>query len=391
MKKNIVGIIAEYNPFHLGHLYHLRQAKAVAKSEIALIVMSGPFTQRGDAALFSPCARAEMALRQGADIVFELPTLFSLRQADAFAMGGISLLTQMGCTHVAFGAEANDMPLFEKAAELIMHPSAAFENRIKEVLLTGVSYAKAQGIALEETLSSNLLTSPNNILALCYMQALKKLNSPLQPILIKRKGAYHDVTIPEDGAYPSATALRAAILRNDWLHTQSMTDRETFSIILREMELGRIHRPDSLDQALRFMLNRATTLSQYPGVTEGIDMLIKKHANNAISKEALLAAIKSKRYTYTRLNRLLAHIALDITPDCFEVVPHYARFLGARSEALSAMRQLKKNGFPIIEKAAEYDSSDRSFQIDMRAYDLWALGANLPFGEGYRQSPVVLK
>lgn len=389
MEKVVLGIIAEYNPLHLGHLHHLTAAREACQADRVIVVMSGPFTQRGDAALFSPRARAEMALWAGADMVFELPTLFAVREADYFAKGGVSLLTQLGCTHIAFGCENDDLALFSAASELIANPSEAFNAHLHSALARGCSHAKAQGVALSRLLQTDALSLPNNVLALCYLSAIRHLKSGLIPVPIKRIGSYHDVS---PTAFPSATALRAAILRGDWAAVCRMTSKETHTIICRELEQKRVHPPDALNDTLRAMLLTAgeEQLSSLPGVSEGLDRLLMKHKNTFVSRESLLTLLKSKRYTYTRLNRLLTHLMLGITADALIKTPPYARLLGLKAGASGDIRLIKQGGLPIIEKAADYSFKDASFDIDMRGYDLWALGASLPFGEGYRQSPIVL-
>ncbi len=391
MEKTILGIIAEYNPLHKGHAYHLDQAKKACNADLTIVCMSGPFTQRGDGAIFSPAARAEMAIYAGADLVFELPTLFAVREADVFALGGVALLTQLGCTHLSFGCETADLALFERANELINAPTLAFSEQLHKALDSGCSYASAQGRALEKCLNTRVLSKPNNVLGLCYLKAIAQLNSPLIPLPITRLGSYHDIASPSETALPSATALRGAIQRGDWVSSKAMTPTNVYPVIQREMAQGRIFHPTSLDQALRLTLLNASPafLQALPGATEGLDQLLKKHSEAFLSKEHLLVLIKSKRYTYTRLNRLLAHLLIDITKESLIPLPTYIRLLAARKQAVPYLRSIKKSGFPVIEKAAKFNRDDPCFKTDIRAYDLWALGAGLPMGLGFRQSPWV--
>lgn len=392
MAEAIVGIICEYNPFHLGHRYHIQSARTAAHAEKVIAVMSGPFTQRGDAALFSPVSRARMALYAGADLVFELPALFSVREAEHFALGGVALLTNLGCTHIAFGCETDDLALLKRAAALLSDPTPDFQADFFAALKSGQSHARARGEALKKALHTDVLGLPNNVLALCYLSALRTLQSPLIPVPIQRVGGYHDISQPEMAVFPSATALRGAILRGDWRGIQAMTPPEVYPILRREIVSGLMHRPEALDNVLRAKLLDADSfsLAALPGASEGLDRLLIKCRDRFISREALLTALKSKRYTYTRLNRLLTHLLLNVNQDALPARPHYARLLGMTADAAGFLRPIKKSGFPIIEKAADFDREDASFQTDMRAYDLWALGAGLPFGLGFRQSPAVI-
>jgi predicted nucleotidyltransferase len=387
----IVGIIAEYNPLHTGHHYHINEARSLTGADSVVVVLSGPFTQRGDPALFSPAARAETALLCGADMVFELPAVYAVREAEHFALGGVSLLHKLGCTHIAFGCETPDMELFTHALNLLSDPSNTFKYRLRLALARGCSLARARGEALRDCLKTDALMLPNNILALCYMSAVRQLELPMTPVLIERKGSYHHAIQPDSAVFPSSTALRHAILSGNWPGIRHMTPQKTYPVIIREMTHGRIHPPEGLDNALRAKLLYAShsMLHALPGVDEGLDRLIKKHLEHALSREALLAAMKSKRYTRTRISRLLTHLLLELTAEQLESAPRYARLLALRTSASHHIRKLKQGGVTIIEKAADYTRTDPSFIIDMRAYDLWALGAGLPFGEGWRQSPVI--
>ena len=386
------GIIAEYNPLHTGHQYHIDQAVSLSGANRIIAVISGPFTQRGDPALLSPQARAEMALLAGADMVFEIPVLFSVNDANRFAAGGVALLTQLGCTHIAFGCETDDLSLFIRASELIQKPTSLFQSDLHTSLAQGCSYAKALGTALQNAFQTDAFTRPNNILSICYLNAIKALNSPLIPVPIKRLGDYHEKTLPGEGFYPSATAVRHAILRRDWQQVCTMTTAAAYQIIRREEGLRRIHEPNGLDNAMRAFLLAATreSLQSLPGSEEGLDALILKHRDHALTRAAIVTAMKSKRYTYTRLNRLITYMMLSINKEMFYDKPFYTRLLGLWSKSSQWIKEIKGSSLiTIIEKAADYDKTTSSFSADIRAYDLWALGAGLPFGEGLRQSPVV--
>ena len=391
MSNVILGIIAEYNPFHKGHAYHIATAKAAVRADLVIVCMSGPFTQRGDAALLSPSARAEMAVSCGADLVFEMPALFAVREADAFALGGVAILTALGCTHLSFGCETADTALFEAAAELIQAPTEAFQRVLRVALEKGCSHAMAQGLALEKALNTNALALPNNVLGLCYLRAIHTLKSPLITVPVARLGDYHDSEAPKDDALPSATAVRTAVLNGDWESACRMMPPAAYAVLKREALLEKIHRPHALDSALRLSLLNAdeAVLHALPGTKEGLDKLLLKHRDGFLSREDLLQAIKSKRYTYTRLNRLLSHLLLNITQDSLPPLPVYTRLLAAKRHALPTLHKIKKSGFPIIEKAARFNKDAPGFTTDVRAYDLWALGTHLPYGLSYRQSPVI--
>jgi len=387
----ILGIIAEYNPFHLGHAWHLAQAKAAVQPDLTIICLSGPFVQRGEPALLSPLARAEMALSAGADLVVEMPCLFACREAEFFARGGVSLLHRLGCTHLAFGAECADLATLEAASALISKESPPYTNALKAGLSAGLSFAAAQGQALSDCLGQNF-NAPNNALALAYLNELRSF--PMTPVVIPRRGSYHNPNAPTADALPSATAVRQSLKENDLPSAQRMCPPEAWAILQREWDAQRFCFANALDQALGLTLMQASeeSLRRLPNVVEGLEDRLKKYAAAYTTREALLAELKTRRYTYARLSRLLCHALLGMEAELCTTtpLPPYARLLGFRFSAQPWLNQIKKGPLPLITKAARWDPNDPVFQLDMRAYDLWALGAGQPLGMGWRQSPVIL-
>ncbi|MBQ8537216.1 MAG: nucleotidyltransferase family protein, partial [Clostridia bacterium] len=386
---NFVGIIAEYNPFHLGHAYHLQKAKELAGADQAVICLSGPFVQRGEPALLSPAARAEMALQAGADLVIELPCLFACREAEFFARGGVSLLKAMGCTHLAFGAECANLELLKKASSIIDGEPADYLAALKAGLESGLSFAAAQGRALTHCLGQNF-NAPNNALALAYLSALK--DHAMIPVLIPRRGNYHDPNLPEGDALPSATAVREALAKDDWATVAQMCPQSAMNVLRKEAAAGRLCFPAALDQALGITLLNATeeSLRRLPNVSEGLEVRLKRLAASYTNRETLLSQLKTKRYTHARLSRLLCHAMLGLEQALCQAhpLPEYARVLGFRSSAQPLLNQIKKGPLPLLTKAARWDEKDPLFQLDMRAWNLWALAAKQPLGMGWRQSPI---
>ncbi|HHY05828.1 MAG TPA: nucleotidyltransferase family protein, partial [Clostridia bacterium] len=208
---NIIGIIAEYNPFHNGHLYHLQTAKKRTAAQEVICVLSGNFLQRGEPAFTNKWARAKMAIQNGVDLVFELPVLYATHSAYWFARGGIETLAHTGIvSHLAFGVETVNPTLLQKTAALLAEEPPSYQQRLQQLLRTGLSFPQARIQALPPELSqhSQLLQSPNNILALTYLQILQEQNLSLNPVMIKRQGAdYLDKTLPQN-PFPSANAIR---------------------------------------------------------------------------------------------------------------------------------------------------------------------------------------
>ena len=390
-----VGIIAEYNPFHRGHAHHLRKARELARADAVVVVMSSCFTQRGEAALLSPAERARMALAAGADAVFALPALWSARDAEHFALGGVSLLHSLGVDALSFGAETADASRLWDAARLLEQPDESFSAAMQAHLDRGLPYPAALSAAAEELSPGTgaLLASPNNTLAVCYLRALLRLNADMDVFPVTREGSYHDTALAD--TMPSATALREAILRGDWCGARAAMPEEAFVLLQAAALHGRLHRPESLDLPLLYRLRMmsAEDLSQLPDLSEGIEYRLMEAAQSARSREELLQAAKTRRYPYARLSRLCAHALLGFTSDLLAEtpLPPAAWLLGLRDSARPLMAQLNRSGFPIIAKAADFDRSPAWFQAELRAYDLWALGAGLPAGYALQMGVVKQK
>lgn len=390
----VVGVIAEYDPFHRGHARQLAEAKRLAGADKAVVVMSGGFTQRGAAALLCPADRARMALACGADAVFALPVLWSVADAERFAMGGVSLLTSLGVDALSFGAETPDREALARAARLLEEPPARLTEALRALLAAGRPYPEAMGqaVAAEDPALGELLRSPNNTLAVCYLRAAMRLNSPMEFYPVARTGAYHDASLV--GEAPSATALREAILRGDWAGAEAAMTPEAFAVLKDAAAHGRIHRPDALDKPLLYRLRSMSDaeLRRLPGVSEGIEKRLRNAAQTAVTREELLQTAKTRRYPYTRLARLCAHALLDVTDDMMRTapLPPAAWLLGLRSDAGPLMTRLRRSGFPILAKAAAADRQADWFQAECRAYDAWTLGAGMPPGLAFQQGVAVV-
>lgn len=384
----ICGVIAEYDPFHRGHAYHLAQARARTEAEAVVCVISGSFTQRGLPALLPAHVRAEMALRCGADIVVQLPYAFSVREAEYFALGGVGILSALGCTHLAFGAETEDLALLSRASALLESPDSVFQTQLRQGLDQGLSHAGATGRALAASLfvAPGLLQAPNNALAVSYLRALLRLGSPMQPVVIRRQGDYH---ASEPAALPSATAMRQAILRGDWQSVRAGIPREALPMVERAALEGRICRPGTLDTLLRqrLLTLRPEEWAALPGVSEGLEQRLLSAARQGRSREEILALAKTRRYTYGRLSRILCHALMNVSAAELPAAPAYARLLGFRESARPLLRQMQRGPLPLLSRPAR--AAER-MALDLRADDLWAILAGLPLGESYRLAPVML-
>ncbi len=401
--KPTVGIICEYDPFHRGHARQFALIRSHHPQARIVCLMSGCFTQRGMPALFPPAFRAEAALRAGADIVLELPCAFAVRDAENFTLGAVSILTRLGfVTHLSFGLETEDLTPLQSIAALLEAPTPAFTAALRKALARGIPFAAAQAEAVAAALqvfscqagtgsilsaetAAQLLSQPNNILGICYLRALRRLHSPLIPLPVLRQGSYHAQTLAKS-SYPSATAVRKA-----WLFGDIAAAQEACGYSLQNVPA---HRPNALDTVLLGRLRSATAgeLRALPDCSEGLENRLLTAARQATTRAELLALLKTRRYAYTRLNRLLAHALLGVQQELLtqHPLPETVRLLGFRKESRDLLSHFSESQIPVIAKAANSDPADPLYTLDVRAYDLWALGAGLPAGLMYRQQVVIL-
>lgn len=389
--KPVVGVICEYDPFHLGHARQLALIRRRLPDARIVCVMSGCFTQRGMPALHPPAERARAALLGGAGLVLELPCAFAVRDAENFALGGVSLLNRLGFVeYLCFGAE-DGLDALEPAARLMEEPTPAYTAALKAALDRGESFAAAQGKALDECLGvpskreSAPWEKPNNILAICYLRALMRLQSPLRPFAVRREGDYHESEL-KAGGYPSATAVRRAFIGGDYAAADAACPAP--------LSRAPVCRPDALDSVLLYKLRsmEPDDMRLLPDCSEGLENRLRTCALKATSREELLSLLKTRRYARARLSRLCCHALLDVTGDLLREhpQPEYARVLGLRRDERELRARLKHSAVPIVAKAADADAFSPLWRLDQRAYDLWALGAGLPAGGIYTQGAAVL-
>lgn len=371
----VVSVVCEYNPFHRGHALHLARAREACGADYVILAMSGPVTQRGTFARHDKWTRARAALEHGADLVVELPVRFACASAQEFAQGGVSLLASLGVTtHLSFGCEAEALPSLESAARALGEETPAFAAALRDGLSRGLSYPRARAEAAQKThgLPAQALSLPNAALALEYLRALPET---IQAVPIAREGAgYHDLSL---SPLASATAVRAAL-------EQGKRDAALSALPAPELfadaeARGDVHESEALAQALLYRLRAMSEeeLLRIAGMDEGLHHRFKAAAQRATSRETLIAAVKSKRYTWARLSRLCSYVLLGVTRELTGAYasPAYARILGFRRDAAPLLHEIKKNTvLPMIAKAADFDRSHPLFSLDLHAQDLWSLG-----------------
>ena len=379
----VCAVICEYNPFHLGHAYHLRAAREASGADYVLCLMSGALTQRGAFARHDKWLRARAALENGADLVLELPTRFACAPAPDFASGGVALLSALGvATHLS------------AAAALFKAESPAFSAALRARLADGLPYPRARALAAEQAagLPAALLAQPNAALALEYLQALPP---EIAPVPVERRGSgYHDAAL---SSLSSATAVRAALARGDLPAALSAVPSPA---PLQTAEArGFVHEEEALTQALLYRLRTASpdALAALYGMDEGLERRFLAAAQTCASREALLDFVKTKRYTRARLSRLCAYALLDLSRDFAQAhrAPEYARVLGFRRSAAPLLKAAKhRSAIPLVTKAADFDRAHPLFALDVRAQDLWSLGVSNPAlrssGRDFTTSPILV-
>ena len=388
------GIIAEYNPFHNGHAYHAAQARARSDADVVIAVMSGHITQRGEIAIIDKWQRAKAAVADGVDLVLELPTVFAVRSAQYFAAGGVQLLHRLGVVdHLSFGAEEASLGLLQAAAEALENQSVI--DRLKQNLKVGKPYAAAMADALvsQAGTTERLIKSPNNILGIEYLRALKQYAPHMEALPIHRIGSrYHDTEM--SGKFSSATAIRHALRQSITPTTAALTALPDFAsqIILDLFGSGWApSNPDHLDPAILSRIRRLTNpqLQTIPELSEGLENRLRKAADQAGTVSELLLRLKSKRYPYSRLQRILAHLLLGTTArqlaEFDAAGPVYARVLALNSRGQRALRLISRHAdIPIVTKttkflntrtyhSGEFTLLQAMLAVDVTATDLFAL------------------
>ena len=391
-----IGIVAEYNPFHCGHQYHIAQSKLQCPEADGIIaVMSGNFTQRGEPAIFDKWTRTKAALQGGADLVLELPTAFATRSAGYFARGAVLTLAATGIvSHLSCGVEntpQQDMAYtLQQIAALLADEPEPYREALQHSIGEGMAYPQARQKALQELHISGaeLLDTPNNILALEYLQNIASDNLPIAPLLIPRAGNYHAEHIPTDAKqFASATAIRKLILEDNRTWQNQMPDpcAQTLS-----EHLSKAYPPMHIDDFLHpllFLLRRTTPseLQTMAEMTEGLENRILEAAHRDIhSVNDLCMAIKSKRYTYTRIQRTLLHILLNFTEQYAANEPAYIRVLGFNATGQKLLKEMKKKAqLPVLIRPARQknelsEQGRKLLDLDVRATNLYYTGYQNP-------------
>ena len=392
------GIIAEYNPFHNGHKALVDHCRETGATHV-VAVMSGNFVQRGSVAIMDKRARAAAALRGGVDLVLELPVPFAVATAEVFARGGVEVLEALGCVDaLCFGAESDSLEKLDAAAKAVTDPKV--DELLRQELAGGVSYPTARGFAVRSVYgddAADILEGPNNILAVEYLKELHRRNSTMAVEPMKRVGNTHDALTATD-EFASASMLRILMERGDERAFEYMP--ETTEIEFKRMvSVGRA--PVRVEESERAILSRLRMLRvedirKAPDVSEGLENRIYNAIQSATSLEELYDIVKTKRYTHSRIRRIVTALYLGILPEDRDVVP-YLRVLGFNDRGLEVLKTAKETAsLPIITKPAAIEKLDEkarhTFELECRATNLYNLATPrvLPCGTEYSDEIVML-
>lgn len=393
----ILGIVSEYNPFHNGHLHHLEVSKQITKTDFSVVVMSGNFVQRGDTSLINKWVKTEMALKAGVDLVIELPTVYALSSAENFADGAVKILNSLGVVDfISFGSEIGEITPLNDIANILYKEPKEFSSLITAQLKSGLSYPRAREIALSQFFGtsqkySEILNSPNNILGVEYLKALKRRKSHIRPLTIKRDYSDYNSTKVKNGI-ASATAIRTMIENKKNVHY--VVPYETYELLDEEINNGRIISNLSVFEKEIIYTLRKMTLSEIanlPDVSEGLENKIKIAANNFNNLNDLISNIKSKRYTQSRIQRILLYALLNISQkdiNASKRVTPYIRVLGFNKHGkriISAIAAANPRLKIIVSVKKFMENSNDSTLRNMISKDI--LATNI-YTLGYEKDPI---
>jgi len=390
---NVVAIIGEYNPFHNGHAYHIQKTKEMTNADYVIAIISGNFVQRGNVSLIDKWSKADMALQNGVDLVIELPTVYSISSAENFAYGAIKILNSLKIVDtLSFGSEFCDLEVLEKISDVLSNEPPEFKALLEHELSKGVSFPKARENALLMYLNdirkyANILSSPNNILAIEYLKALKKTKSKIKPLAIKRINVgYNDLETKNN--FASATAIRKKIIDNTPAGISKLMPSSSYKVLYNSIKKGHYVKDiTTFEKEIIYSLRRMSTaeIAKLPDVSEGLENNIQDAANSCNTLSEFMNIVKSKRYTSTRIQRILLYALLGITKEDIKVsykINPYVRILGMNNKGKELLSLIshsspKLNVITSVKKFMDsHPNKDLQnlLNIDINATNIYTLG-----------------
>ena len=389
----VLGIIGEYNPFHNGHLYHLNESKKITGANYTVAVISGNFVQRGNVALIDKWSRAKMAILNGVDLVLELPCIYSISSAENFASGAIKIFNSLKIVDtISFGSELNDMSVLNEFATILTEEPDEYKSLLAHELSKGISFPKARENALLMYLNdirkyANVLSSPNNILAIEYLKALRLSNSNIEPVAIKRQGPGYNSNMVVDNL-ASGTAIRRFIEDRNFYSLDKVLPQVSYDILSDAIKKGHyVSGLERFEKEIIFTLRRMTIseIANLPDVSEGLENSLKNAANSCNNLAEFRKLVKSKRYTQTRIDRILLYALLGFTKDDMEdskKIEPYIRVLGFNSKGEELLSEICKENkkLQVVTSVKNFMSTCRNKKLlmmlekDIQATNTYTLG-----------------
>lgn len=376
---NVIGIIAEYNPFHLGHLYQINKIKEMYKDSIIIAIVSSSFTQRGDVSILNKWDKARITLDNGIDLVIELPYFYAGQSSDIFAKGAVTILNYLGIDTLVFGMESDDINNLKLMADIQLNDKN-YNNIVKEYLSNGYNYPTALSKAIKDILNLDIYL-PNDLLALSYIKQVKLINNNINVIGIKRTNDYHSKEI-------TSNIVNASLIREQF---KNNLDISNYIPSYNTNKLYNVSVNDFYPLLKYQILNNINNLDKFLTVDEGIDNRIKKYIKNSNNWNELVNNIKTKRYTYNKINRMLMHILFNLTKDeSKNIVIDYVRVLGFNSKGRSYLNKIKKN--KEINIVTNYkDGISKLFDLENRVNNIYAIIVdNKLIYEEYSHNPIII-
>jgi len=382
----VAGIIAEYNPLHNGHAYHIRKVKELTKADYVIVVMSGNFTQRGIPALMDKYSRAKMALKAGADLVLELPLCYSSGSAEYFASGAVALLDKLGMVDcICFGSECADIRILTEIADILIEKEDLLSEQIRAQMKQGLTYPQARAQAIGALIPNayahvDAMSYPNNILGFEYIKALKRRNSTIVPYTNQRIGSgYHDRMVTD--GMSSALSIRQSLLENNSLEMlETSVPDYVFTAMQKNYGKNFPVYHDDISSILKYklLLEESKGYTEYLDISEDFSAKIAKNLKKYRNFTQFCELLKSKDITYARVSRCLLHILLNLKKEDLEKYVandyiFYARILGIRKDATELSSAMKeKSSIPIISKLADAKKNLSPLGMEMLESDILA-------------------
>ena len=378
--KKVIGIITEYNPFHNGHIYQIKKIKEKYPNSIIIVCTSSSFTQRGELSILNKWEKTKVSLLNGVDIVIELPYVYSTQSSDTFAKYGVSLLEKLHINYLCFGSESNDTTKLLDAAKTQIN-NIEFDNKVKLYMKEGYNYPTSLNNALKELINYDI-KEPNDLLAISYIKEIISNNYNIEVFNIKRTNSYHDLDL--DNKIVSASNIRNKLLENK--NIKDKVPKETYDILKNKSLENKYF------EFLKYKIISETNLEKYVDVDEGLNVRIKKSINNSKSLSELIMNIKTKRYTYNRISRMLNHILCSFTKEENDKIKklEYIRILGFTENGREYLNEIKDSiELPILNK---YDTKKyKALEIEKRVTDIYSNIYDNIIDQEIKNKPIYIK